>query len=140
MCCGCKLQVQAQHDSSATAARRLFWASAYNDMRCSSAAVKAFFFAPVPAFGWFRILKMLALAANVFTSLLHIVAPGEDLSTHFVYLAAFALMWGVLGAELTVAWNHLDGTNRGLLASWQQIVALIIGARCGPAPAMDAGL
>ena len=81
----------------------------------------------MPAFGWFRILRIIFLALNIFTIVPHILANGEEMSLHFVVLTAFALVWGALASELLVQWNALDGAQGIDLGSAQQILILIIG-------------
>ena len=108
---------------------RWFWATAFNDLRCTSSTIKAFFFAPVPAFTWFRILRMIALVFNLTNASVHLLSTGEEMSVHFVIFTVFALCWGLLGAELTLQWNAVAGVSRVDLSSLQQVLALAIGLR-----------
>lgn len=100
-------------------------------MRCGGSGIRAFFFAPVPAFGWFRILRVILLCLQILTVVAHLGAGSEEMSQHYVGLVAFAAAWGLLGSELEVHWNKLSGASGLNLGSAQQIIALMIGARFG---------
>ena len=114
--------------SDARCVCRWFWTTAFDDMRCGLSGIRVFFFAPVPAFGWFRIVRVIVLCLQVLTVVAHLGAGSEEMSQHYVALVVFSTAWGVLGAELEIQWNHLSGAAGLDLAFVEQIIGLMIGA------------
>lgn len=103
-----------------------FWASGYQRLElpeCGS--TQAFFFAKVPAFGWFRWVNIgvLGLAAAAYLVLLTLLAPPTRFSRGLMARfrrefnrpmrigAVLLCLWIILilGTELTCEWNNISG-------------------------------
>ncbi|KAL4422293.1 hypothetical protein ABPG75_008490 [Micractinium tetrahymenae] len=115
-----------------------YWATGYSRLEFEACGrTTAFFFAQVPAFGWFRYFNIvvLSLVALLFLALLgtvllasrRLLARLRPLN-HTFRLGAFlvvALIIMILGTELTLHWNDIQGVYS--LNSTGQLIPMLAG-------------
>ena len=116
-----------------------FWVSRYNHMLCSNyqddmltpQEPYVFFFWKVKAFGWFRIVSIVLLGASALHIPCVMVVLEESVASSIYCRTSMAVfVYCILGAELTLYFNNVEGAYEFNFDCVPEVLALLVGCKC----------